>query len=656
MRAESNLLSRHSHFSSGSALSTGQLSLDSTLQHFTEQASDPYALAAVFAGGTAFRAVRGLGFSTLGTLVGESRVGAALLRTGVNAAGLAAESGTFVSSERLLRVAFGGADQSLLRWEGTNGLKNAWASAAVNFTALRGAGHVMGTQNGVLQHVGAVTAMVGANHASAKLGFTEVPQGSLAEQIVQASVLDLQMRGSMALLHSIAPGLVRWERSVDVAHEIQSASLGRGHAFENLFPHSELLPLMGAEGSAERKAERKAAKAQARFERSLNSFGEDVRTDHRLEESSKTRIFVTLGEEGARTPETLARAKEVRDEILSNTVPDKEKLAFAEMRHLVPNGISVIAGICGVFSMFAAHEGHLNAAAWYLVAAAVFDKADGGVARLKIWTQRRRDGSVERNADGSVKKVDSRHPIGELLDSFVDVCCYGMASGYFAYSVLSELKIPEVGVVVGTVIAVNAILRLATFEFLGSEKGKKFLPPRDILHNPVHGNGNGFIGRPSTMTGPELAALWMATGLDHALLHKHPLIYMAGALISGVAMYAPLAYDKLTDGRLGGFLRSKLFLGSTATVIGASIYQGDPQILGIYSLAGMAYYLSSPFLKAGKRVYSRRFGSRNQERSGVRVEARDPAAEAGTDASKGEAEAEVSAAVMSLRGHGDGEG
>lgn len=584
MKAESHLLSRRVSYSSTPVLSAGQLALDSHVQSFNHHATDPYTLASVFAGGLAFRGVRTLGLSTLGNWVGESRLGAALLRSGVNAAGLAAESGIFVTSDRLLRVAFGNADTSLLQWGGREGLKNAWLSAAVNFTALRGAGHMTAGSNGLFQHFGAASTMVGANQLTARWGITEAPRGSLTEQFIQASVMDLQMRSGMALFHHFAPGVARWERSSDLVHEARSNSrsslfgaelFGLGHARTPALlsmAAPEVAPVRSA------RAEQKAHRAAERFARDVADFTKGVTEDHRLPPEAKERILEILGDGEGRTAETLLRAKQFLNETLSKTVPDKAALKFLELRHLVPNGVSLLAGVLGISSMFAASEGHLTRAAWLLVGAAVADKMDGFVAR----------------------KMKATHPIGAMLDSFVDVSCYGMASGFFVYSALSRIGFSEFAPWVATVIGMNAILRLATFDYLDTPAGKSILPPRDILRNPVQGNGKGFIGKPSTMTGPELAALWMAFGAEH------PSIFLVGSILSGVAMYSPLAYAKLTDSGLGTAFRSKTFLGLSGAAIGTSIYQGDSRILAAYSLLGMGYYLFSPFITAAQRVWRNR--------------------------------------------------
>ncbi len=575
MRAESNFLSRRLSLSNHLSLTSNQLQQNHILHSFAEQASDPYTLAAVFAGGVAFRGVRGLGLSTLSA---TSPTASVLLRAGVTGGALVAEAGTFVTSERLLKVAVGGADQSLLRWEGANGLKNAWASATVNFTALRGAGRATMGMNGWVQHFAAAGTMVGANQVTGRLGLTDAPSGNLFEQFVHASVMDLQMRTGMGLFHHLMPGVASWERSMDLVHEVRSNSLASHEGQQNLNVRGfELLSMASeASGTPAKVVSQRAIKAQERAQRMLEEFRTGVEGDHRLTAESKEAILRALGEENG-----LDRAKQMRDDILSTTVPDKAQLKFLEMKHLVPNGVSLLAGVLGISSMFAAHEGSLSKAAWLLVGAAVADKMDGFIAR----------------------KMKATHPIGAMLDSFVDVSCYGMASGFFVYSALSRIGYSEFAPWVASVIGINAILRLATFDYLDTPAGKTILPPRDILRNPVQANGKGFIGKPSTMTGPELAALWMAFGAEH------PSIFLVGSALSGIAMYAPLAYAKLTDSGLGTAFRSKSFLGLSAAAIGGSIYEGNPRILSAYALLGMGYYLFSPFITAAQRVWRNRRNS-----------------------------------------------
>lgn len=623
MRAESNLLSRRTAFQvPANSLSTAQLGLDSTAHTFAEHAADPYTLSSIFLGGAAFRAVRGVSFATLGNLVGESRVAAGLLKAGSNALGLIAESGTFVSSERLLRVAFANADISTLNWSGREGIRNAWASATVNFTALRASGALTVQQNALIQHFASVNAMVGASHASAQIGFTEAPTGSLMEQFAQASIMDLQVRSGMALMHRLAPGMGAWERSLDLNHQVRQASLSR-----STLGHSSLeagyLMSMRAEGEGGSGRAPKGSRAEEALARDLESFVRDVSGDERIAPESRDRVLRELGaaegvehhsrpaEEVLSTlspnRETLNRAKQVRDDILSDTHIPNEKLEFGRARHLVPNGVSLLACVFGMLSVYASHDGRFHTAAYLLIAASVFDKMDGFFARKELY----------RNpADPQGKRIDAKHPIGNFLDSMVDVSVYGVATGYFIYSVCSYLGISEMGATIGVIGSSYAALRLAIFEYAGTKEGQRVLAARDIWGNPIHGNGHGFIGRPSTLTAPEVAVLWLAAGNNHEFFLNHPYAFAIPALISSVAMMAPFAYRKLTDGGLGAAFRSKAFVGSIVAGAGLSVYRGDPQPLALYSLLWLGAYLYSPAIEAVSRRWRRR---NTQESTGVRV-------------------------------------
>lgn len=622
MRAESNLLSRRNAFQlSSSSLTAAQLGLDSTSHSFTEHAADPYTLSSIFLGGAAFRAVRGLSFSTFGSIVGESRVAASLLKTGSNALGLFAESGTFVSSERLLRVAFANADTSTLEWSGREGIRNAWASAAVNFTALRGAGVLTAQHNALIQHFASVNAMVGANQASAQIGFTDAPTGSLMEQFAQASIMDLQVRSGMALMHHFAPGIAAWERNLDVTHQVRQASLA-GSASEALRLNNPLMS-MRAEGEGGSKTAPQGTRAEQALARDVESFVRDVVSDERIPAERRDEVIRVLGaEEGIEhharpaedilssispNRETLNHAKQVRDDILSDTHIPNEKIEFGRARHLVPNGVSLLACVFGMLSVYASHDGRFHTAAYLLVAAAVADKMDGFFARKELY----------RNpADPQGKRIDAKHPIGNFLDSMVDVSVYGVATGYFIYSVCSYLGVPEIGATIGVIGSSFAALRLAIFEHVGTPAGQKILPTHDIWGNPVHGNGHGFMGRPSTLTAPEVAVLWLAAGNNHEFFLNHPYAFAIPALISSLAMMGPFAYRKLTDGGLGAAFRSKAFVGSIVAGAGLSIYRGDPQPLALYSLLWLGAYLYSPAIETVSRRWRRRGGV---DTTGVRV-------------------------------------
>lgn len=610
MRAEANLLSQRGASNHHNALTAGQLGLDHTLHSFSEQASDPYTLAAVFAGGTAFRAVRGLGLGTLGGAAAESRIASALLRAGSNAAGLVAESGTFVTSDRLLRVAFGKADRSVLEWSGQNGLKNAWASATVNFGALRAGGALTAGQGALVQHLGAVNAMVAANQASAALGFTEAPQDSLVQQFVNASILDLQMKAGMSLLHHFAPGLARWERGVDAALEARSESLPSlfgGERGLSLGARGAELLLMGSEGSAERGSELarsegespalspKRAAQLAKAVRALNGKIRnylEICSDPRIAEHTES-IRAELNAELQNTAVSEASVQGKRDllarsvsrfqELLSN--PALKDKPFLTLRHLIPNGMTVAASLMAVVGLNVfISAAHLEPLHFYLASAALatavaLDKADGFVAR----------------------KMGATHKVGGFLDSFADSWNYGLFSAVFTFAAMHASGNDLGGWLSSLTIGMSGVLRLSTFEYLGSEDGRSQMPHVDKLGNPVLGNGEDFIGRPSTLMGFIIPTLYFTFG------RSNPELFGTLATLAGANMYSPLRYPKLTDGILGDLFRNwKVLVPAIAGLSAASVYlTGDARFVQTPVWLALAGYEASPFIQWAMRRRSR---------------------------------------------------
>jgi hypothetical protein len=59
--------------------------------------------------------------------------------------------------------------------------------------------------------------MVSGHQAAGLLGFNRVPEGSFAEQLLHAEVMNLQLGAGMALAHRMAPGLRALERSLEIS-------------------------------------------------------------------------------------------------------------------------------------------------------------------------------------------------------------------------------------------------------------------------------------------------------------------------------------------------------------------------------------------------------------------------------------------------------
>jgi hypothetical protein len=80
-------------------------------------------------------------------------------------------------------------------------------------------------QNLLLQHLLTDLGMVGGQQVGAQFGLVERPQGSFAQQMVQAEALNWSQKGGMALLHGLSPDLLPMEKSMDLYLRSQETDL-----------------------------------------------------------------------------------------------------------------------------------------------------------------------------------------------------------------------------------------------------------------------------------------------------------------------------------------------------------------------------------------------------------------------------------------------
>jgi hypothetical protein len=217
----STILSRLSGSSfQSTVLSSTQSQVDGLVTNFVEEAANPRTLAALTAGGLAYRVGR-LGTLALAVNTGE-RI-APVLRLGSYAIGLGSEVTAFEFSNRSLislgeRAGLNSApSENLWNWSGVGGWREGLASSAITFGLLKGAGFLGREQNIVFQHAFQSTAMVAGHNAAGFLGVTANPQGTLAEQLLHAEATNLQLGAGTSLLHSMAPGVHALERGLDLS-------------------------------------------------------------------------------------------------------------------------------------------------------------------------------------------------------------------------------------------------------------------------------------------------------------------------------------------------------------------------------------------------------------------------------------------------------
>lgn len=202
MLMKANMLARRDARDLASSLTSNQLQLDGIVQHFSREAANPLALAAMTAGGLGYRLT-------------QMALGGAL-------APLAARSGllTQIASRAAIKLFSLGAEVSIFRSIGQSetGVFSGpeWLSDLLNFGLMKSVGHAAGGLNPLLNHGLQASAMTLGHQAAYQLGLGLRPEGSLVQQLVHAETTVLQMNAGLGLLHGITGGrIAAWERAMD---------------------------------------------------------------------------------------------------------------------------------------------------------------------------------------------------------------------------------------------------------------------------------------------------------------------------------------------------------------------------------------------------------------------------------------------------------
>jgi hypothetical protein len=212
-----NLLEQKDPSSFGEgALTPVQTEVDGLVGSFVQQAADWRSLAAMTAGGMAYRLGR------VGSM--SVRMGAYCytpLQIASVAIGLGAEVTAFEMTNRaLMTVGANGRSplhHNLWRWEGPGGIRRGLLSSLITFGTLKGAGRLVQGENVVVQHLLQDTGMVLGHQLSGVFGIAQRPTGTLVEQLLHAEAVNLQIGAGMALGHRFAPGIQGLERGLDLS-------------------------------------------------------------------------------------------------------------------------------------------------------------------------------------------------------------------------------------------------------------------------------------------------------------------------------------------------------------------------------------------------------------------------------------------------------
>ncbi|MFO1519223.1 MAG: CDP-alcohol phosphatidyltransferase family protein [bacterium] len=642
-----------SSLAQNASLSGFQTTVDNLVSTFVEEATRPTTLASMVAGGLTYRLIRSGSMMALG-----GRMAAPLVQTFSVGSALVSEAAAFETTSRALRVGFEGADASLLQIGGRNGIARGTLNSIVTFGALRGAGWLAEGQNVLVQHLAQSSAMVGGHQLTARFGWTDRPEGTLAEQFLRAEVTNLQLGFGMDAVHGLTGGrLAALERSLDLSIRSQQGGL-----FENRGSLLHLGPEMAfavahGEGEASSAPETLAEIMRRPLQMAIlkNEGGghESEPARERLESGVETtsssptardtveQLGQLLQRLARSEPEGYAeRLREVEGLLKSNPETVRQVLALLRAIQADPTLAEKMDGVLSElqnserdpqtnaqkarerledlqhnpegFMRLRHLEPNAITAMAYLCAFGTIlyslqGKAEVGAILLPIAAL------FDKIDGGWARKRNAQHPVGALADSFADLSAYGLATATFVHSVLSQHGETAMGYTAGALIALNAFMRLCVFDYL--ENHAEHAPRVDVIGNAVSKKRSDFVGMPSTMMGLIVPALYAAFG------RNHPDAFYFGSAIAGSAMFWPLRFIKFGslfrgDHRINGAplenpWRLPITLaGLTAPALagGLAAYLGhDSQYLAWGAVGSLATYVFSPFIEWGaRRVQQRR--------------------------------------------------
>lgn len=215
-------------------LTLAQRQVDEMTGRFVQEATDWQSLAAVMAGGVAYRAGK------IGILAGSERIlGTSTARLfplvyGASlGGGLATEVAAYECTRRslasavILAKAKNPAENAkevklLWSWDGKGGIQEGSFSSFITFGSLKGFGSLARGQNAVAQHAFQDLGMVLGHQGAHAAGLGEKPQGTLTEQFLHARATGLQMAAGTSLAHTMTGGRIfALERGMDLALRAQ---------------------------------------------------------------------------------------------------------------------------------------------------------------------------------------------------------------------------------------------------------------------------------------------------------------------------------------------------------------------------------------------------------------------------------------------------
>lgn len=224
-------------------------------------------------------------------------------------------------------------------------------------------------------------------------------------------------------------------------------------------------------------------------------------------------------------------------------------------RYFIPNLVTCISLVAGLFSITLAIRGDLESAAWFIVLSVLLDKLDGTVARLVQGTSR----------------------FGLQMDSLTDLITFGVAPAVlllvalFGHSPIARFDLwpplREVAYISLFFFVIAATLRLAKFNILSEACG-----------------GEHFFGIPTTLCGGLVAAAFLVA-LKYPPLTRYVQLLPALMLVLALLMVSRVPLPKVRKGK--SLLGNIWVFGNVIAVYSCGLARMFPE----YLLAAAAGYL-----------------------------------------------------------------
>jgi len=183
-------------------------------------------------------------------------------------------------------------------------------------------------------------------------------------------------------------------------------------------------------------------------------------------------------------------------------------------RQLIPTIITLLAMLCGFFSILLAIEGeeHFLLSAQFIMLAMVLDGLDGNFARLLKGTS----------------------PFGAELDTYVDLTAFGLAPAILIYQVALQRHV-DWRILMTSLVVLSGVIRLARFK----------------VHDPARGQA-GYCGLPITASAGWVAIFVMMSETkvfaDFFQLGYGPVgvLFLSGVLVMITLQVSNVRYPKPT--------------------------------------------------------------------------------------------------------------